>query len=97
MKSRCSNPTTINFHRYGGRGIKVCDEWEKSYESFRDWALSSGYSDNLSLDRVDNDGDYEPDNCRWATRKEQGENTYTAQLITFNGETHCLAGWARKL
>ena len=97
MKSRCSNPVTINFHRYGGRGIKVCDEWEKSYESFRDWALSSGYSDNLSLDRVDNDGDYEPDNCRWATRKEQGENMYTAQLITFNGETHCLAGWARKL
>jgi hypothetical protein len=97
MKSRCSNPVTINFHRYGGRGIKVCDEWEKSYESFRDWALSSGYSDNLSLDRVDNDGDYEPDNCRWATRKEQSENMYTAQLITFNGETHCLAGWARKL
>lgn len=74
MKERCFNPNFERFHRYGGRGITVCDEWKTSFITFRDWALSNGYRDDLTLDRINNDGNYEPRNCRWATAKEQFKN-----------------------
>ena len=74
MKTRCSNQKSDSYEWYGGRGIKVCQEWRCSYEAFRDWALDSGYGDDTSIDRIDNEGNYEPDNCRWATLKEQGAN-----------------------
>ena len=62
MRRRCRDPKSHNWHRYGGRGIRVCAEWEHNYEAFKGWALKHGYRDNLSIDRIDNDGDYEPNN-----------------------------------
>lgn len=74
MLTRCYNPAATHYHRYGGRGITVCVEWLESYETFRSWALANGYRDDLTIDRRDNDGNYEPGNCRWVTIKENCRN-----------------------
>ena len=74
MRQRCYNPNIKNYANYGGRGITVCDEWRNSFEAFRDWALANGYCDDLSIDRIDNDKGYSPDNCRWATSQTQALN-----------------------
>ena len=67
MKSRCENPNFTGYANYGGRGVKVCEEW-KSFEAFREWALANGYAKNLQIDRLNNDSGYSPDNCRWVTQ-----------------------------
>lgn len=94
MKRRTTTKTNPRYADYGGRGITVCPEWRDSFEKFRDWALTNGYQDDLTLDRIDNDGNYEPSNCHWATYLEQGNNTRRNHRIEFDGETHTMAEWA---
>lgn len=74
MRSRCNNPRHMNYDRYGGRGIKVCKTWN-SFQAFEIWAYANGYTDELTLDRIRNNGDYKPSNCKWSTRAEQSKNT----------------------
>ena len=96
MKTRCQNPNASGYENYGGRGIKVCDDWQE-YWPFHDWAVTNGYADDLSLDRIDVNGNYEPANCRWPTRVVQANNTRTNRFITFNGKTMTSREWDREL
>ena len=96
MKYRCNTPTYKRYSRYGGRGIKVCDKWNNSFESFYDWSINNGYQDDLTLDRIDNDGNYEPNNCRWATYTQQNYNRSIAFNVTINGETKTTREWCKK-
>lgn len=97
MKTRCYNSNHEAYARYGGRGIVVCDEWRNDFMSFYNWALSHGYNDTLTIDRIDNNKGYEPNNCRWATRKQQARNLRNNKNITINGETRCLTEWCNIL
>lgn len=96
MKMRCLNPNAINYHSYGGRGIGICEEW-MTFENFHRWAMANGYADDLEIDRIDNDGDYCPENCRWVTREQNQRNTSRTHLITLNGKTQCATDWIREL
>jgi hypothetical protein len=84
VKQRCLDPNADNYHNYGGRGIEVCNEWLNSFISFRDWSINNGYVDKLTIDRIDNEGNYEPSNCRWVTIKEQSKNKRTN--LKYKGE-----------
>lgn len=98
MKNRCLNPNTPDYKRwYGGRGVTVCEEWKNSFQAFYEWAMANGYNDTLSIDRIDENGNYEPSNCRWADATTQARNTRQVVPITYKGETHCLAEWAEIL
>lgn len=99
MNQRCRNANSPMYSDYGGRGISVCLEWQDSFETFRDHvaALDNYAEKGYSIDRIDNDGDYEPGNVRWATRAEQVRNRRSTRLITYNNKTQCLADWAKEL
>lgn len=86
IKARCNNPNNPYFYRYGGRGIKICDEWNKSFDEFYKWSDKNGYSEKLTIDRIDNDGNYEPDNCRWANYSMQGRNKRNNALSEYKGK-----------
>lgn len=97
MISRCEDKRNNRYHRYGERGLTVCVEWKNDKEAFCKWELSNGYKPGLTIDRIDNDKGYSPDNCRWATTQEQSLNTSTNVNITYNGKTQTLKEWAREL
>lgn len=94
MKQRCYNPNQTAFHTYGGRGIKVCEEWKHDFSAFKEWAEAHGYTDNLEIDRIDNDKGYSPDNCRWITHKNNCNNRRASFLVEIEGVKHTLPEWA---
>lgn len=100
LRQRCDFSWGKSYDRYGGRGIKVCDEWDNDFTAFYDWAISNGYDENApfgqcTIDRIDTNKDYCPENCRWVTLKEQANNRTNTLFYTYNNETHSLADWAR--
>ena len=97
MMSRCYNESNIAFSNYGGRGIKVCKRWRSNPEAFHIWAHNIGYKKGLTLDRIDNDKGYSPENCRWATYKEQNSNRRNNHTLTYRGETKTLTQWSEKI
>ena len=94
MKRRCYNPRATGYDIYGGRGIQICDEWKENFDAFRKWSLSNGYSDDLTIDRQDSNGNYEPDNCRWVTHKDQANNKRNNKVVTINGVSRTTAEWS---
>lgn len=96
IKRRCYNPKNKRFSRYGGRGISVCEEWRDSFKSFYDWSIKNGYNDSLTIDRIDINKGYSPDNCRWVSAFEQQSNTSRSHYITINGVTKTISQWARE-
>ena len=95
MKERCYNKNCKGYKNYGGRGITVCDDWQK-FKNFESWALQNGYENGLSIDRINNDGIYEPSNCRWTSNKVQANNKTTSTKITIGNETKTIAEWAEE-
>ena len=93
MKRRCYDSRVLNYEKYGGRGITICKEWNESFDVFRAWALSHGYASGLSIDRIDNNTGYSPENCRWTTAKVQNNNRRNNHRIVFNGADHTLSEW----
>lgn len=91
---RCYNPNAKRYKIYGAKGIRICDEWKNDFSCFYQWAIENGYKDNLTIDRIDNNKNYEPENCRWVDYKTQARNKSSNTLLTFNGETHCISEWA---
>lgn len=96
MKNRCYNRKIKEFARYGARGITVCDEWRNDFQSFYEWSIKNGWQEGLSVDRIDNNSGYSPDNCRWATDKQQSNNRRDNISVTHNGRTMTLAQWSRE-
>lgn len=97
MKRRCYLKTTKFYKNYGGRGISVCEEWRNDYLAFLNWSLNNGWRKGLQLDRIDNSGDYSPDNCRWVTQQENLLNTRHNHNVTYKGKTQPAKLWAKEL
>ena len=93
IKSRCNNIHNARYMSYGGRGITICKEWNESFESFYKWALANGYNESLTIDRINNGGNYEPNNCRWTTNKEQSNNRRSNVLIIIGNAKKTLTEW----
>jgi len=96
MKERCNKENNKSYKNYGAKGIKVCEEWNNSFSSFYDFSISNGYKEGLSIDRINSDLGYYPENCRFVTAKEQNRNYSRNHMITYNNETLCLSDMADK-
>jgi hypothetical protein len=97
MKSRCNNSKLSIYKIYGGRGITVCDEWAKDFMNFYNWSMANGYQDNLTIDRIDNDKGYSPDNCRWVTMREQQNNRKNNRKIMYENKEYTVSKLSEKL
>jgi len=97
MKQRCYGENSTEFNRYGKRGIRICDEWINDYKSFRKWSIANKYSDKFSIERIDNDGDYKPKNCKWATPKQQANNRSNSLFLEYKDKKQTLAQWSEEL
>lgn len=100
MKTRCYNKNFKRYKDYGGRGIKICNEWndkENGFMNFYNWAINNGYRDDLTIDRINNNGNYEPNNCRWVDIKTQANNKTNNFFVTFDNETHTISEWSKIL
>lgn len=95
MKGRCYNQNDARYTSYGGRGITVCDDWKNDFATFYEWAKKNGYADTLTLDRINNDGNYCPNNCRWATSQQQSRNRRSNIKITIGNSTKTLMEWCK--
>ena len=96
MKRRCYCDKSISYKYYGLKGIKVCDDWRNCFENFRDWSINNGYKDDLTIDRIDSESDYSPENCQWISIKEQNRKHTNCVFITFNGKRQILSDWAKE-
>ena len=92
--ARCYNKSNNQYCYYGQRGISMCDEWRNDILAFRDWAIANGYSEELTIDRIDNNGNYEPSNCRWVSMREQSNNRRSNTHLSYKGQTHTIADWS---
>lgn len=97
IKQRCYNKNSKNYKNYGARGIKMCDEWLHNFMAFYNWAISNGYRNTLTIDRIDNNGNYEPNNCRWVDYTTQNNNRRNTVYLTCNGKTQSVMEWCREL
>lgn len=97
IKDRCYNPNNRNYNNYGGRGIIMCDEWKNDFASFYYWAQNNGYSDSLTIDRIDVNGIYEPQNCRWITMQEQANNKRTNRIISYKDKNYTVSQFCKEL
>ena len=95
MKSRCYNEKVVEYKNYGGRGIIIYDEWKNNFMSFYNWSINNGYSDDLTIDRINNDGNYEPSNCRWISNEQQQKNKRNNHFLTYKETTMCMAEWEK--
>lgn len=93
MKQRCYNKNCTAYKNYGLRGIKICDEWLNDFKNFYQWSIENGYKNNLTIERIDFNGNYQPSNCKWATTKEQGNNTRHCVFVTIDGVTKTIKQW----
>jgi len=93
MIQRCYNKNANQYKNYGNRGIEVCQKWRNDFKAFYEWAMTSNYSDNLTIDRININGNYEPSNCRWVNAKQQANNRRNNVFITHNGKTQTIAEW----
>jgi hypothetical protein len=96
IKSRCLNPKSIGYKSYGGRGITICDQW-LSFEAFHNWAINNGYQDGLTIDRIDNNKGYSPDNCKWTTARDNKVRQRKSIMIEASGIENSLSGWSKEL
>ena len=95
IKHRCFDKKDIGYKNYGGRGITMCDTWAKDYMAFYSWAISTGYNDNLTIDRINSNGNYCPENCRWATMQEQQNNRTNNRVLEYKGQKKTITAWAK--